>query len=50
MKMGSAGLKKKLKESFLTALAATIKKEHTMSIRKYANELEIPREDWEDCN
>ena len=39
--MGNRGLKKKRKESFLTALATMIKKDPTTSIRKRANELKV---------
>ena len=40
-KRTSEGLNKKRKEGFLTALATTIKKDTTTSIRKHANELKV---------
>ena len=43
MERGRGGLNKKRKEGFLTAIAATIKKDPTTSIRKHANELKTIR-------
>ena len=40
-KRGSGGLNKKRNEGFLTALVTAIKKDHTTSIRKHADELKV---------
>ena len=39
--MGRGGLNKKRKEGFLTAPITAIKKDPTISIRNYANELKV---------
>ena len=41
MKVGSGGLNQNVKEGFLTALATTLKKDPTTSIRKHAHELKV---------
>ena len=46
--MGSGGLNKNWKESFLTAIATVIKKDLIMSIKKHADE--SSQENCEDCN
>ena len=43
-KRGSGVLNKKRKESFLTSPATVIKKDPTMSIRKYINEMKVHEE------